>query len=776
MNHPVPVLSVELADLLDDASPAEDAATDAAVAAFIAAHRAASRPEILAGWVKTVTEAFATSSRHNSAVSVTVGALKEAAAGFLDARVVVDTLAQLFVAAATRPGPGQRTEAEAIAEFASIVAWGVGQANAADLDEVRARTNEKMPEGGMTMEDPFGDKPREGDPRFIWKTVPGGTFIFDRPKEVPAVWGQGEKIFWAMGEGFMIAGRQGLGKTTLEGLLIAAMVGIGDGHVLGLRVARAGGPVLLLAMDRPSQVAGSLARQFTEHRDRAILDEKLIIRPGPPPVDLAKRPEILAQMATELGAVAVFVDSLKDAALGLSDDEVAASYNRARQTLLMSGRQICDLHHTRKPPGVTKTKTKPTIDDIYGSTWLTSGCGSVILLDGEPGDPVIDLHHVKQPRQEVGSFRVLHDQDAGSLTVEGQVDLVRMAKARGDKGLTISDAAKALYGKENPSRSEKEKARRALNRLVAEGKLICFEGTKGGTDGGVQSVYFYEKPNTEPSREEQNPQVRGDHAGCDPESRPRTDHGDHADDQTCRSSDHATDHADHAPTDHGFAPLLKRGGTDRQSAEEGGEIQPARRCQGRPPHRGQRLHRLPRGTVHPCRTRPRPVQQVLRRRHPQQTHRRRSHLMSRYPRCLLCREPVTCGQGSTHYQCGGVPGTTRAESTQRAADHIARLLTRHPNLTEAQLRAGFRPELAPFFDAGLRQLVDAGHIGAPGAEPPPGPETLDGYGDPCTVCGQNRLLAPEAIARGTCKPCEDMTANHKTSARNPGRGNQEESR
>ena len=53
MNHPVPVLSGELADLLDDASPAEDAATDAAVAAFIAAHRAASRPEILAaGWVE----------------------------------------------------------------------------------------------------------------------------------------------------------------------------------------------------------------------------------------------------------------------------------------------------------------------------------------------------------------------------------------------------------------------------------------------------------------------------------------------------------------------------------------------------------------------------------------------------------------------------------------------------------------------------------------------------------------------------------------------------
>jgi hypothetical protein len=137
------------------------------------------------------------------------------------------------------------------------------------------------------------------------------------------------------------------------------------------------------------------------------------------------------------------------------------------------------------------------------------------------------------------------------------------------------------------------------------------------------------------------------------------------------------------------------------------------------------------------------------------------------------REPVTCGQGSTHYQCGGVPGTTRAESTQRAADHIARLLTRHPDLSEAQLRAGFRPELVPFFDAGLAQLRESGAI-VDGADDDP--ETLDGYGDPCTVCGQNRLLAPEAIARGTCKPCEDMTANHKTSARNPGRGNQEESR
>ncbi len=32
-----------------------------------------------------------------------------------------------------------------------------------------------------------------------------------------------------------------------------------------------------------------------------------------------------------------------------------------------------------------------------GSTWLTSGLGSVIVLDGEPGDPTVELRHLKQP-------------------------------------------------------------------------------------------------------------------------------------------------------------------------------------------------------------------------------------------------------------------------------------------------------------------------------------------------------------------------------------------
>ena len=160
----VPVLPEDIAELLDDASPAEDAATDEQVAAFVAKHTNASRPEVIQGWCKTLREKFETSSRHNSAVSVTVGALKEARAGLLSAQTIIDTLEPMFITAATRPSTGgerQRTESEARDEYKGIVAWGVAQANEADLDEVRKRTAEKMPDN-VEFVDHIGDQRPDG--------------------------------------------------------------------------------------------------------------------------------------------------------------------------------------------------------------------------------------------------------------------------------------------------------------------------------------------------------------------------------------------------------------------------------------------------------------------------------------------------------------------------------------------------------------------------------------------------------------------------------------
>ena len=145
---PIPVLPDEIADLLDDATPAEDSVTDEQVAAFMAEHTRADAPQVFHGWRKALQKHFETGSRHEGTVKVTVGALKEAAAGYFPARAARDALHEWFIIAATRPPTGgehQRSEDEAEDEFKGIVAWAVAQALAADIDQVRARTQQKMP-------------------------------------------------------------------------------------------------------------------------------------------------------------------------------------------------------------------------------------------------------------------------------------------------------------------------------------------------------------------------------------------------------------------------------------------------------------------------------------------------------------------------------------------------------------------------------------------------------------------------------------------------------
>lgn len=321
---------------------------------------------------------------------------------------------------------------------------------------------------------------------FDWGGRPGGPMILDGPDTIPALWGKGNKVLWAEGETLMIAGSQGLGKTTFGGLLIRAQLFGGD--VLNLPVRPVEKNILYLAMDRPFQIARSMRRQFDEtHRE--ILTEKLIMRPGPPFFDIAQNLNYLPEMAKHYDAEVVYIDSLKDAAIGLTDDTTAASYNRARQELLNHGIQLVELHHNIKR---NQTGGKPeNIADVYGSTWLTSGCGSVVMLTGEPGDPIIHFRHVKQPADEVGPFMLNHNQDTGELTVSHEVDLLELAAHAGADGLTAKGAAAAVFEKEVPTRAEVEKARRRLEALEHDGLLIATEATLGRPDrGGKPRAWF----------------------------------------------------------------------------------------------------------------------------------------------------------------------------------------------------------------------------------------------------------------------------------------------
>ncbi|MBA3718683.1 MAG: bifunctional DNA primase/polymerase [Nocardioidaceae bacterium] len=298
--------------------------------------------------------------------------------------------------------------------------------------------------------------------------TPGGSFILDTPASPTPIWGDGEDVLLADGEALIIAGPQGLGKTSLAQQLALGRCGFGEyADLLGYPIKPGEGRVLYLAMDRPRQVARSFRRMVGEAW-RAELDEHLSVWQGPPPADLAKHTGLLLDLCRKADADTVVVDSLKDAAVGLTDDEVGASYNRARQTAVTAGVQLVECHHNRKLLGGVKTERR-TIDDLYGSTWLTSGAGSVLLLSGAPGDPIVGLHHVKQPASEVGPLKVIHDHETGRSTVWHSTDLLTVATTPG--GISAVDAARALFETDKPTASEKEKARRKLDRLVRDGLL-----------------------------------------------------------------------------------------------------------------------------------------------------------------------------------------------------------------------------------------------------------------------------------------------------------------
>ncbi|MFD5105718.1 AAA family ATPase [Streptomyces cinereoruber] len=303
----------------------------------------------------------------------------------------------------------------------------------------------------------------------------GGSFFHDVPKTPPAVWGAGSEVLWAEGEALLIAAPQGVGKTTLAHQLIRARLGLQD-SVLGFPVAP-GKRVLLLAMDRPSQTRRAGARIFGQD-DPKYLNEHLVVWEGPPPFDLAKRTDILAAMCDRAKADTVVIDSIKDAAIGLSDDAVGAGYNRARQKALAEGVQVNELHHLvkRGPNGSAPN----TIADIYGSTWITSGAGSVVLLWGEAGDPVINLRHLKQPMDEVGPFQLVHDHPAGTTTVQQSADLLELARFGGVHGLTAITAAEAIFETKKATPAQKMKARRRLDKLTTAGQLTRVDPTTPG--------------------------------------------------------------------------------------------------------------------------------------------------------------------------------------------------------------------------------------------------------------------------------------------------------
>jgi DNA-binding NtrC family response regulator len=103
------------------------------------------------------------------------------------------------------------------------------------VEQAFRQREEELPVGLMKWGESVTQQLRQQETaERLVRTRLGGDFILDEPEIIPAIWCQGERVLWAEGEGIMITGHQGVGKTIVAQQLVL--------HRIGLRAATPAAP------------------------------------------------------------------------------------------------------------------------------------------------------------------------------------------------------------------------------------------------------------------------------------------------------------------------------------------------------------------------------------------------------------------------------------------------------------------------------------------------------------------------------------------------------
>lgn len=389
-------------------------------------------------------------------------------------------------------------------EFGRLVAYAIGQVrDTPEAELYDAWQSDEWKQTGSSDDDPY-EGPDDAEKRLEWlverelerhevrrrvallqaqklldasadQTLDGVAFLESGIDSDP-LWGTGSDALMAPGQGSMVFGTDGAGKSSIMQQVVFARLGLDDDEVLGFPVEQSDQTVLYLALDRPEQIRRSIGRMVdltnTTVRDR--LKRKLVVWRGALPFHCDLDPKAFADWIMQVGGDdlgLVIADSVKDMVSSCTEDSAGMGFNDTVQHITTRGVEFGCCHHNRKPNATNARPRK--LADVYGSRWITAGLGSVLNI-WKLDDHRRELTQLKTPYgNPIEPVEYTDDYRHGVSTMAGRWSdvLVDTLASVGSDGLTDAEAVAAVFKvgpKDSTYHACRKKIARQLQRWAAD--------------------------------------------------------------------------------------------------------------------------------------------------------------------------------------------------------------------------------------------------------------------------------------------------------------------